>query len=124
MITLQSYIQESLSAPDIIKNVDINKFEWKSWYSDDSYQVECQNIVKEFVTITYPNVSPMDRIETLWRDSIKEYYKTNGWSDSKIEEEHQKHLKIIKKYGWGMYESQSLEQGWWAFMRWVIENQK
>ena len=63
----------------------------------------------------------MDRIETLWRDSIKEYYKTNGWSDSKIEEEYQKDLKIIKKYGWGMYESQSLEPGWWAFMRWVVE---
>lgn len=122
MITLQSYIQESLSAPDIFKNVDIKKFEWKRWYSDDNYQNECKNIVRKFAVELYSNVSPMDSIETLWKDSVKEYYKTNGWSDNKIEEEYQKDLKIIKRYGWGMYESQSLEQGWWTFMRWVVEN--
>lgn len=122
MITLQSYIQESLSTSNIFKNVDIKKFKWERFYSDDSYQAECKNIVEEFAADTYPNVSPMDRIETLWKDSIKEYYKTNGWSDNRIEEEHQKHLKLIKKYGWGTYESQSLEQGWWAFMRWVAKN--
>lgn len=121
MITLQSYIQESLSAPDIFKNVDIKKFKWERFYSDNSYLEECKNIVKEFATVTYPEVSPMDRIETLWRDSIKEYYKTNGWSNSEIEGEYQKNLKLIKRYGWSMYESQSLEQGWWAFMRWVVE---
>lgn len=122
MKSLSLFIRENQNKNiDIFKHIDPNDFNWSRYMSNDDYIYQCKDIVKKFADELFKTTPPMDRIETLWKNSYKEYCKTNKWSNDEIEEQYNYCLKIIKKYGWGMFESQSLEQGWWPFMRWVAE---
>ena len=123
MISLSNYIQESLNESlDVFKNIDPTKFEWHHSYADDDYQATCKKEVRKIAAKLYSNVSPMDRIEELYKDTYKLYCKTNPKAkDSDIEDKLAKHLKTIRQYGWGTFESNGLEQGWWVFIKWAYE---
>lgn len=123
MISLSTYIRENLDGEsNIFKNIDPTEFEWHPSYSDDDYQTTCKKEVLKIAAKLYPNISPMDRIEELYKDTYKLYCKTNPKAkDSDIEDKLAKHLKTIRQYGWGTFERNGLEQGWWVFIKWAYE---
>ena len=125
MKSLSTYIQEGLNKNVNIFNIDPTKFEWKRYYADDDYQFQCKSEVYDIAKKLYPTLSPKDCLEALYKDTYALYCKNNSRAkDSDIEERLAKHIKTINKYGWGTFESQSLEQGWWAFIKWAAENSK
>ena len=126
MKSLKTYIQEGLSSNNtVFPNIDPTKFEWKRQYADDDYQFKCKSEVNKIARELYPNTAPMDCVEKLYIDTYKLYCKNNPrMKDKDIEESLEKHIRIINRYGWGTFESQSLPQGWWVFICWAYENSK
>ena len=121
------------SSDFILKDIDFYKWSWKQEYSRNSYIDSCKETVREFARSEiakslYPNVKGYEIVEMMYRDTYKAYISIDtDKNEQEINDSYEKQMKyldkILKETGWGQFEYACLEQGWWAFIAWVI-NQK
>ena len=102
----------------VFPDVDIHKWDWKSYMSDDERQKKYRERVNVFAYKLYNSV---DYICEFYSMTIKQFYENGGVSKEKIENYYKENIKKLKKYGWAQFEYACLEQGWWAFAYWLIE---
>ena len=112
---------------NILNNIDINKWSWPKHGISDQELDKCKENVENFAKILFTNIKPNERVEELYKETIKLYIKSDhpNYSEKFIEDEYNniiKNIKDVKKYGgWGQYESNCVVQGWWHFVNWIYE---
>lgn len=102
----------------VFPDVDIYKWKWKTYMSDDEWQKKYRERVYEFAHELY---NSDDYMHEFYSMTIKQYYENGGVSKEKIENYYKENIKKLNKYGWSQFEYGCLEQGWWAFAYWLIE---
>lgn len=115
----------------LMQGVDYKKWKWRSSYSEDNYLRKCKETVKNFAKSSfaeslYPNVKKDEILEMMYRDTYKAFMSADtNQSEQEIEKMCNDQMKLLNKIkrelGWGQYEYSCLEQGWWVFIAWVID---
>lgn len=111
---------------DLFNNIDVDSWRWPKYGLSDDELRHCRNNVRRFASDYYKGeVDQIDSVEQLFLDSYLVYLSVGtNVSDARKNELLARAKRIIKEYGWGTFESTSLEQGWWHFMNWVINQSK
>lgn len=133
MKRINEYLSSKVTVSDddyLMKGVDYKKWKWRPSYSEDNYLRKCKETVKNFAKSSfaeslYPNVKKDEILEMMYRDTYKAFMSADtNKSEQEIEEFCNSQMKCLNKVkrelGWGQYEYSCLEQGWWVFMAWVI----
>lgn len=121
LVLTKDIINKNTNKEYIFNDIDVTKFEWHATYSENSYQRKCKEIVKKFANDIFSNsnIRGVDRLSELFKMSYKYYL--NNLPEDKINDRYNSSIMLLDKYGWGQFEYACLEQGWWVFMKWVIE---
>ena len=129
MTTIREYIKEAVShggnsnyEEKLSDGIDLTKYSWPRHGISDGTLNACKENVRDYAYQHYfKEMGVKDYMEEILKDTYIEYgMNACNWSAEKSENELSRYLRILKFQGFEYI----MEQGWWHFVNWMIEQKR
>lgn len=126
MKNLDTYITEKIlinkdTNVSIFDDIDISKWSWpKRGISNEQYK-QCKENVDKFACKHFNNTE--NYMSELYKQTYKIYLETDIHKllPGQIEKSYNNAIKYLNALGWPQFSYNYVEQGWWHFTNWLIE---